>query len=76
MKLPQAHAYCAARSVRTPVRNVRFRERPIFLAMTDFGRFQSVRFAARKLPVGFRQRWSCSDRLNVATWWKADVHIG
>jgi hypothetical protein len=38
-------------------------------SISAFGRFQSVPFAARKLPVGFRQRWSCSERLNVATWW-------
>ena len=45
-------------------------------AMTATGRLRNVRSAARKLPVGFRQRWSCSDRLNVAIWWKADVAVG
>jgi len=39
--------------------------------MTDFGRFQSVRLAARKLPVGFEEQSVRRPFLNVATRWLA-----
>jgi hypothetical protein len=38
--------------------------------------FRSVRSTARKLPVGFYERSVCQQRLNVATWWIADIAAG
>lgn len=40
--------------------------------MSESGRFRSVRFRARKLPVGFEERARRQQSLNVATWWIAD----
>jgi len=41
--------------------------------MSAIGRFRSVRSTAQKLPVGFEERSVRRQRLNVATWWGANV---
>jgi len=43
--------------------------------MAASGRFQSVRLAARKLPVRFGEHPAPLPYLNVANWWQADIAL-